>query len=76
MVFGGVDEGSIHVPEYCSIHDHDSPDEISVRISDDWIDAVKFNMGVRFSPNRFSYSSQGKLLEAMGIAIELANSFG
>src|ERR1017187_9953961 len=33
MVFGRVDESSIHVPEYCSIHGHERPVETSVRIS-------------------------------------------
>jgi hypothetical protein len=75
MVFGRVDEGSIHVPEYCSIHGLDRPVAPSVRISGVLINLANFKLGSSSSPDRFSDSSQGELLEAMGIAVELANAF-
>ena len=75
MVFGRVDEGSIHVPEYCSIHGHEGLVSPSVRISGVLINLAHFKLGSSSSPDRFSDSSQGELLEAMGIAVELANAF-
>jgi len=74
MAFGRVDQGSIHVPEYCSIHGHESPVETWVRLSGIRIDLVKVNLGIRLSPNRFSYTRQRELLQALGIAVELANA--
>ena len=44
MVFGRIDEGPIHVPEYCAINDHDCPVEVLVGISGIHIDLVKFNL--------------------------------
>ena len=75
MVFGRVDEGSIHIPEYCSIHGHARLVAPSVRISGILINLANFKLGSASSPDRFSDSSQGELLEAMGIAVELANAF-
>src|SRR5208282_902901 len=44
MIFGRVDQGSIHVPEYCPIHGHERPPE-AVRISCFRIDLVKLKPG-------------------------------
>jgi len=71
-----VDEGPIHVPEYCSTTAHelscgvfgaDRPDNPHP------LGEAKHAF-IRSSRNLFSYLGKRELLQVMGIAVELANA--
>jgi len=71
MVLRRVDE-----PEHRLLHPVKVLWRISLSICDVSIDLLKFKAAREPLANRFGYSTQGELLEATGIAIELTNSFG
>src|SRR4030095_2868928 len=66
MIFGRVDQGSIHVPEHCSIHGHESPVVTSVRISGVRIDLVKFNLGSPSFTRSFQLPERGRTAGGAG----------